>query len=385
MSGITAPIRRPVRVLLVAPSLGILGGQAVQAAALLAGLRSDPGVHADFLPINPPFPAPFGPLRRVKYLRTVLNTLLYTASLLRLRRYDVVHVFSASYYSFLLAPTPVLLAARLWRKPVVLHYHSGEAEDHLARWKSAIPLIRLAAAVAVPSRYLVDVFDRFGLPARPIFNLVELDRFPFRARGSLRPVFLSNRNLEPMYNVACVLRAFAEIQRRYPEARLTVAGDGSQRRSLEALAEQLGLRQVEFVGRVSPERMPELYRAADIYLNASEIDNLPGSIIEAWAAGLPVVTSNAGGIPYLVEHGQTGLMVACGDHAALASQALRLLDDPELAAGLSRRARRQAEQFTWDTVGSQWLELDRELSGGRRHRAASAAEPASAHSPSAST
>jgi len=347
-----------LRVLIVAPSLGILGGQAVQAADLYNRLREEPTLEAGFLPVNPALPGPLRALQRVKYLRTLVTWPVYCLSLLlRVPRYDVLHVFSASYLSFVLAPLPAMLAGRLYRRKVVLNYHSGEAEDHLRRWRSAASAIRLADSIAVPSSYLVDVFRQFGLQARAIFNIVETERFPFRERNPLRPVFLSNRNLEPMYNVACTLRAFALIQRRIPDARLIVAGYGSQRSQLEALAQELGLRDVSFLGRVTLQEMPQVYDQADIYLNSSEIDNMPLSILEAFACGLPVVTTDAGGIPYVVEHGRTGLIVGKGDYRAMADAALRLLEDPALAAALIRNARRECSKYRWESVRQQWLEL----------------------------
>ncbi|HET9531894.1 MAG TPA: glycosyltransferase family 4 protein [Blastocatellia bacterium] len=352
-------VARPLRVLIVAPSLDILGGQAVQAARMLARMREDDRLKIGFQPINPRLPGVLGRLQKIKYVRTILTSMLYIAMLLaRAGRYDVIHIFSASYFSFLLAPTPAILIARLYGKKVVLNYRSGEAEDHLKRWRrTAIPTMRRAHVIAAPSGYLVDVFARFGLEARSIYNIVETDRFRFRRRDPLRPVFMSNRNLEPLYNVGCTLRAFALIQQRHAEARLTVAGDGSQRREMERLAESLGLRNVTFVGRIPQERVHELYDSADIYLNSSDIDNMPGSLIEAFACGLPVVTTDAGGIPYIVTHEKTGLLVPRGDHAALARAALRLLDEPGLALDIAKSARDECRKYTWPAVRSQWVGL----------------------------
>jgi glycosyltransferase involved in cell wall biosynthesis len=358
MSGTADRGARPsaVRVCVVAPSLDILGGQAVQAQRLVTRLREIPSLDVRFLPVNPRLPGPLRLLQRVKYVRTLATSIAYGASLLRaLRRTDVVHAFSASYFSFLLAPLPAMLVARLYGRRVVLNYRSGEADDHLRRSRVAVLAMRLAHEIVVPSGYLVDVFARFGLHARSIHNFVEIERIPHRARPAPRPVFLSNRNLEPMYNVACVLRAFAAIQRRVPEATLIVAGFGSQREELEALARALGLRGVEFVGRVRPEEMPALYDRADVYLNAPDIDNMPNSIIEAYAAGLPVVTTDAGGIPYIVEHERTGLMVPRNDHEAMAAAALRILEEPELARGLAAAARAEClAKYVWATVRRQW-------------------------------
>jgi glycosyltransferase involved in cell wall biosynthesis len=354
---------RALRVLIVAPSLGILGGQAVQAARLLARFQSEASLEVSFLPINPRLPGLLGKLQEIKYVRTVLTSIAYVASLLaRVRAYDVIHVFSASYSSFVLAPTPAILVARLYGKKIVLNYRSGEAEDHLRRWRrTAPPTIRLAHEVTVPSGYLVDVFARFGLHARSIYNFVETDRFRFRRRSPLRPVFLSNRNLEPLYNVGCILRAFAIVQRRFPAATLTIAGDGSQRAELERLARELDLRHTEFIGRVEQARMHELCERADIYLNSSNIDNMPGSIIEAYAAGLPVVTTDAGGIPYILTHEETGLMVRCDDHEALAAAAIRLLEDNGLADRLAANALAACRRYSWAAVREEWLKLYFEL------------------------
>jgi glycosyltransferase involved in cell wall biosynthesis len=354
---------REIRVCIVVASLDILGGQAIQALRLIEGLSGEPGVKAELLPINPRLPGPLRLLQRIKYLRTVVTSIAYIASLLvRLPRFDVIHVFSASYFSFLLAPTPAILIAKLYGKPVLLNYHSGEAEDHLLRWpRTSIPIINLADRVAVPSDYLVSVFAKFGINAERVRNTVDVTRFSYRERRGLQPVLLSNRNLEPHYNVECILRAFALVRQRVPEAQLIVAGDGSQRRKLRELAASLALSNVEFTGAVDPDDMPSLYDRAGIFVNASEIDNQPLSIIEAFAAGLPVVTTDAGGIPDMVADGVTGLIVRRGDHRGLAEQVIRLLSDNSLASRLATSAREESNKYTWEAVRRDWLNLYSEL------------------------
>lgn len=353
----------PLRVLIVAPSHDILGGQSVQAARLLENLRAEPSLEVSFLPINPPFPGGLKKLQGIKYVRSLRTTLLYWAQLLwRVRKFDVIHIYSASYLSFVISPTPALLVAKLYGKKTVLDYHSGQAEQHLEQWgRTAIPTLQRADALTVPSNYLVDVFARFGLHARAIFNHVETERFRFRERRPLRPVFLANRNLNPLYNVECVLRAFALVQQRFKDARLIVAGDGSQRAELEQLARELNLRHTEFVGLVAPDKMPELYDGADIYLNGSNIDNMPLSLLESFSAGLPVVTTDAGGIPYMVTDGETGLLVRKDDHEAMAACAIRLLEDADLTRKITSQAREECDRYSWAAVRDKWLKLYFEL------------------------
>lgn len=356
-----------IRVAIVVASIDILGGQAIQALRLMEGLRAEPGIDAELVPINPRLPKPLRWLQRIKYIRTLVTSIAYIASLLvRLPRFDVVHVFSASYFSFVLAPTPAVLISKLYGKPVLLNYHSGEAEDHLRRWpRTALPILRLADRVVVPSDYLVEVFARFGVSAQAVFNTVDSSRFQYRERRPLKPVLLSNRNLETHYNVSCTLRAFRLVQEHVPNARLIVAGDGSQQRHLRALAQTLKLRDVDFVGAVPPTGMPALYDEAEIFVNASNVDNQPLSIIEAFASGLPVVTTNAGGIPYMVENEATGLLVERNDQEALAHCVLRLLEGPALASALASRARTECEKYRWPAVKEQWLSLYRELANTR--------------------
>src|SRR6266487_2547616 len=145
-SAATEELGRPLRVLVIAPSFDIPGGQAVQAARLISRLQREPSLTVGFLPINPRLPGVLRKLQGIKYVRTIVTSLLYLGTLLlRVYQYDVIHVFSASYFSFVLAPTPAILVGRLYGKKILLNYHSGEADDHLARWKrTAIPTIRLA-------------------------------------------------------------------------------------------------------------------------------------------------------------------------------------------------------------------------------------------------
>lgn len=352
-----------LRVLIVAASLDILGGQAVQAERLVRHLQQEPGVEVSFLPINPRLPGKLRKLQSIKYVRTITTSLLYWLNLLReVRKYDVIHIFSASYLSFLIAPTPAILASKLYGKKIVLNYHSGEAEDHLRRWRrSTIPILNLTDAIAVPSEYLVRVFANFGLKATAIFNIIELDKFVFRQRNQLRPVFLSNRNLEAHYGVDSVLRAFALIQRQIPEAVLTVVGDGSQRQSLETLAAELNLKHTAFTGRVEHDEILAYYANADVFLNASRIDNQPLSILEAFACGLPVVTTNAGGIPDIVTDGETGFVVDIDDHQTLAQRAMQLLVNDNIAATMALKAREECRKYTWKVVCDRWLCLYRKI------------------------
>ena len=356
---------KPIRVLLVAPALTILGGQAVQANYLLEHLSRERLFEVSFVPHNPRLPGPFRLLQSVKYLRTLVTSALYSIKLLnQVPKHDIVQTLSASYLSFLLGPTPAILIARLFGKKVIVNYRSGQAEHHLRTWpRTAVPIMKMADEIIVPSQYLVDVFAKFGLRAAAIANVTDTERFKFRERRPLLPIFLSNRNLYPLYNVACILRAFAKIQQRLPEAKLIIAGDGPERPSLESLARELKLQNVEFRGRVAPSKMHELYNEAHIFLNSSNIDNMPGSILESFASGVPVVSTSAGGIRCIVTHGRTGLLVPRNDHEAMAAWAIRLLESPDLAESIVHNAYEECSTYRWPAVRESWLAAYVRLAG----------------------
>jgi glycosyltransferase involved in cell wall biosynthesis len=331
----------------------------VQAERLIRHLQNEPSLQVTFLPINPRLPGILRKLQSIKYVRTITTSLLYILNLLReVRKYDVIHIFSASYLSFLIAPTPAILVSKLYGKKIVLNYHSGEAEDHLRRWpRSTRSMLNRVDKIVVPSEYLVRVFAKFGYEAQAIFNIIDLDTFEFRDRTKLRPVFLSKRNLEAHYGVDDLLRAFAHIQREISGAVLTVVGDGSQRNALENLANELQLKHTTFTGRVEHDEINRQYSASDIYLNASKIDNQPLSILEAFQCGVPVVTTNAGGIPDVVTDEITGFLVPVGDYESLAARALELLTNQQVAQAMITSARTECTKYTWRVVCPHWVDV----------------------------
>ena len=159
--------RARLAVAIVAPSLAILGGQAVQARRLLDAWANRPRDCGVSRAGQSRAARWLRPLTRVKYVRTVVTQLIYLPMLVReLRRADVVHVFSASYWSFLLAPLPAVIVARLLGRPVLMNYRSGEAPDHLRRSAIARTTLRAVDRNVVPSRFLQSVFAEHGIPAR---------------------------------------------------------------------------------------------------------------------------------------------------------------------------------------------------------------------------
>jgi glycosyltransferase involved in cell wall biosynthesis len=349
-------------VAIVAASLRYVGGQSVQADLLLSHWKNDPDVKARFIPIDPDFPWLLRWSQHVPVLRTLVRQPLYLLNLWRgLKNADIAHIFSASYWSFLIAPLPALWIAHMRGAKTILHYHSGEARDHLRRFPSARASLSKADRLVVPSGYLVDVFGEFGLQAQAVPNIVDMTQFSFRERRPLRPHLICTRGFHPYYGIDVVVRAFSEIQKQFPEARLDLVGKGPSEEEIRSLVRQLNLSGVNFTGVASREQIGRFYDQADIFINASWLDNMPVSILEAFACGTPVVSTAAESISYLVDHEGTGLLSPVGDPQALAGNVVRLLRDPELSARLSSKAYKKSQSYEWPVVRGQWLETYRSL------------------------
>lgn len=316
------------RIALIASDSGIPSGQGAQAATLAAKLRRD-GFDVVVLRGDPPFPL---------------------SSLRQLRSADIVHMFAASDRSFLSAASLILLAKR-WGKRVVLGYYKGDAADHatvLGPWMKRVD------DLVVPSLSFQRIFAEHEHRARIIPPLVDVCRFHYRKRAPLRPHFLSTRSLNSEHAVGNTLLAFALVRTRYAGATLTIAGTGSEANDLRQLGESLGSRDIRFLGRVEPSAMPCLYEEADIYLNSSLTEYQPNAVLEAMASGLPVITTDCGDLPLLVQDGITGMLVSPHDPSAMAKAATVLLERQGLAQEIGYRAKERLDRYTWSHVREAW-------------------------------
>jgi L-malate glycosyltransferase len=340
------------RILIIGPQVPPYGGMALQAEKLERLLRRE-GHLVVFLPSNLPFPRPLGFVERLRGIRPFIRCSVFTWKLrAAIVRADVVHVLAASWLYFFLVVGPAVLLSRLFGKRVILNYRSGLAPDFFRSlgWMAA-PLFRLASEVTAPSSFLAGaIHDRFGVPVKIVPNIVDFSAHPYRQRNSFVPRLLVTRHLEKIYGVDSVLRAFAKIRQRFPDATLEIAGSGGEEQSLRALAGELGLENVHFCGYVPHTELPALYSRSDILLNGSHFDNFPGSLMEASASGLAVVSTSAGGIPALYENNKTAILVEPGNWHGLAAGVEALIDNPALGVRLTMAALRLCRQCEWESV-----------------------------------
>lgn len=336
----------------------------------LARLLEQEGVRVDVVRTNAPYrPQWVASLRGVRALFRLIPFLLRLWS--AAGRVQLFHVMANSGWAWYLYAAPAVWAAKLRRIPVLVNYRGGDAAEFFKRsffWVR--PTMAMTDARVVPSGYLQQVFRRFGLSTEIVPNIIDLNRFTPRPATSRErcesPHLIVTRNLEPLYDIPTALRAFAIVREKRPAARLTVAGDGPDHAMLAALAQELGVAPaVSFTGRLDTDRIAALYLQADVCVNPSLHDNMPNSILEALASGVPVVSTDVCGIPYLVEHQKTALLVPPRDPAAMARAVLDLLDTPGLAEQLARAGRELVQQYTWTHLRARLFDVYSALTMGR--------------------
>jgi L-malate glycosyltransferase len=346
-------------VLLVSPKVPPYGGIAIQAGLMETNMNAE-GIRAGFLASNIAFPPALAWMEKVRGFRPFFRSAVMCWHLSRMApEYDVIHVMACSWLYFFVVVIPALIISRLRGGRVVLNYRGGEADKFFGRSAWVLrPFFRVPHVVTAPSGFLVQVIGRrIGVPVQIVPNIVNVERFPFRERERMRPRMIVTRHLLKLYDCESVLRAFRQVQEIHPDASLKIVGTGDQELFLRGLVDEWKLRNVEFLGYVPQADLPKLYDECDILMNGSHADNFPGSLVEAGASGLAVVSTNAGGIPYIFENGRSAVLVNPGDWKGLADGVLRVLSDAAFAERLRHEAARDCRQYEWKQVRCKLYEI----------------------------
>jgi len=294
--------------------------------------------------------------RRVAKLLDMAHTLWA-----RRARYDVVIVDTFSTTALWYARFTTWLATSLGKRAVVV-LRGGRLGELAAESPRALRgLFRRASRIVAPSEFLArEISARMGVAVDVIPNAIELDRYPCRVRVRAEPRLFWLRSFREFYRPRLAVEVAARVAAHHPTLQLVMAGpeaDGSLRRC-RALAHRLGLAErVQFPGLVSKTELRRLGDTSDVFLNTSSVDNTPVSVIEAMAMGLCVVSTDVGGLPDLLEHGRTALLVPGDDPDAMAEAVLAILAQPALAERLSGNAAAHARTFDLPRVAERWYRL----------------------------
>ena len=280
------------------------------------------------------------------------------------RSCDVIHLDVYSGSAFYWAEW-VSRLVKMLDKPLILTLHGGNLPDFARKYPRRITrLFARANAVTAPSQYLADALKNFGRDIQLIPNPLDLEEYQYREREKPKPLLIWLRTFHRIYNPGLAVYVLERIKTRLPNARLTMIGpdkDGTLSK-VKASAKQLGiLDSITFTGGVAKADVPRLLSTGDIFLNTTTIDNSPVSVLEAMASGLAVVSTDVGGMRYLIENEYNGLLVPSGDADAMTEAVMRLLGEPGLAARLARNARKKAQDYGWASILPQWETLFTEV------------------------
>ena len=360
MPAVAAARGGPPRICIVGPLPPPEGGMANQTWQLAELLRSE-GFTLEVVRTNMPYSPAW--IADTRGARAVARLAAYSKALWSaFGRCDVVHLMANSGWAWHLFSVPALWIAWLRGRAVVVNYRGGEAERFLAGSSRLVRMsLSRATIVAVPSRFLRRIFANHGVPCEVVPNIVDLKLFAPAALPAVltrAPHIVVTRNLEWIYDNETAIRALALVRQQFPDCRMSIAGIGPEQGALRRTATECGVDDaVTFVGRLGREAIAAMYRSADIALNPSRVDNMPNSILEALASGVPVVSTQVGGVPYMVDHGRTALLVPPQDPKAMADGIIRLLRDRELAHRLASAGLADVQQFGWPAVKDQWIDI----------------------------
>jgi glycosyltransferase involved in cell wall biosynthesis len=286
------------------------------------------------------------------------------------RQYDVTIVDVYSGAAFRWAETVCQLLRHIGKPHILTLHGGGLPEFSRTRRRRVGRLLRTASAVTTPSRYLQTEMRPYCHDLQLVPNPLDVGIYRFRERTRAMPRLVWLRKFHNLYNPSLGPRVVAILKDSFPDLQLTMngpdKGDGSLAAAQRTAEELKVAHHVRFRGSVPAQEVPSQLESGDIFLNTASVDNTPVSVLEAMASGLCIVSTNVGGIPYLLEHEHDSLLVPPGDPGAMAAAIRRILTEPALARRLSANARRKACSFDWSKILPQWERLLRVVAATRR-------------------
>ncbi|MDX1520798.1 MAG: glycosyltransferase family 4 protein [Anaerolineae bacterium] len=273
-------------------------------------------------------------------------------------QYVVAQVDVYSGPAFLWAEAVCWMLRRI-NKPYVLTLHGGQLPNFARHWPKRVRhLLQSAAIVTTPSRYLAEQMQPYRSDLHLLPNPLDLSAYAHTVRTRPQPRLIWLRAFCEIYNPSLAPRVLAILSQDFPDSSLIMIGPDKGDGSLQftqQVAEELGVTdRLELPGGVPKAKVPLWLNKGDIFINTTNIDNTPVSVLEAMACGLCVVSTDVGGLPYLLEQEQDTLLVPPDDPEAMAAAVRRLLTEQQLAERLSRQARQKTEQFDWSVLLSRW-------------------------------
>lgn len=265
-------------------------------------------------------------------------------------KYDSLHIHGCSNWGFLPIVYGVIIG-RIFSKKTIVTYHGGGAE---AFFKSNTTIVKFflkqADVVIVLSGFLKKIFDNYNISNIVIPNILEFRDNQYVKRRSISPKYISIRSLSQIYNIKCILKAFKIVISKYEDATLTLLGDGDQKEELKRFVTENQIKNVFFLGSVPNSEVYSHLNIADILVSSPLIDNMPVSLLEAFNAGLLVISSRVGGVPYMVSEAITGYMFETDNENELAAKMILGVSNPQKTLSIIANAKADVSKYNWKSV-----------------------------------
>ncbi|MEK8180212.1 glycosyltransferase family 4 protein [Flavobacterium buctense] len=294
--------------------------------------------------------------KKNKFFR-MLEMLLMTFKYAKKVDYVLIDTYSTInfWYAFFISQLCRILGVKYIPK-----LHGGDLPSRIVRTKFFSNLIFKNAYINIaPSFYLYEAFKKNGYTnLKYIPNTIELQIYPQSTKEFKVPKILWVRSFAKIYNPLMAIMVFINIKKKFPEAQLCMIGpkkDDSYEKAIR-FAQKNNV-EVTFTGKLSKEDWIAVSKDYNIFINTTHFDNTPISVIEAMALGLPVVSTNVGGIPFLLEHNVNALLVSDNDIEGMTLQVNRLIEEADLAATIAKNAKETVAGFDWEVVKKQWIDL----------------------------
>jgi len=248
--------------------------------------------------------------------------------------------------------------ARFFKLKYLPILHGGNLPSRLHNSSKLCDLIfKHSYKNIAPSNYLKIAFENKGYEVLFIPNVLAIKSYKFKIRKEYSPSLLYVRAFDKIYNPQMAVRVLAELLKKYPTAKLCMVGpdkDGSLQECKQLSFSLKVSESIEFKGLMPKVTWHKLSEKFDFFINTTTLDNTPVSVMEAMALGLPVVSTNVGGIPFLIEDKVTGILVPSNDVRAMANVIVKHLENQNVLNNIVQNARQKVEEFDWEIVKNQW-------------------------------
>lgn len=270
--------------------------------------------------------------------------------------YILIDTYSTKNFYFAFLTSQI---ARIFKLKYIPILHGGNLPNRIENSKRKSNMIFKNAFKNIsPSGFLKNEFEKRNYVVELIPNIIQIEKYTFKKRDKIKPKLLFVRAFSEIYNPKMAIEVLDKVKKTYPNAKLCMIGpdrDGSLK-GVQQLTKDLHLENsVEFTGVLSKTEWHKKSEEFDIFINTTNIDNTPVSVIEAMALGMPVVSTNVGGLPYLIKNDIDGVLVPKEDTNEMCEAILKIIKENNNQ--LASNARKKVEAFGWENVKYKWFDI----------------------------